>query len=295
MALSAPRVSFGIHSVTPWSKTDGLPYGIMKVLDGSTLSLQGDIVELMGGSNKYSWAAEDGPIKADMSLKVKQFEDFMFTLFLGGAPTVNAAETSGNVATLANVKGTSCFNAVTGITTSTTLAGSEADQKFGKFIVKVVTSTTVDVYFLSDADIGRGANGTMQNDALKVTATTLTVVSGAPVTIPNFGVKLTGGSGAIGMTVGDTAVFYVRPNNTGSMTGTVGALADQVFPEFGALVMAQRRGNQEMWEFDVQRCKAAGMPLDLKMAAFNETEIKIKMLYDTTSDSLFSFRYVKPS
>ena len=34
MALTAPRNIFGVHSVSPYSRTDGLFYGIIKVLKG---------------------------------------------------------------------------------------------------------------------------------------------------------------------------------------------------------------------------------------------------------------------
>lgn len=294
MALSAPRVTFGIHSVSPYSRTDGTPYGIMKVLDGSSLKLEGELIELKGGSNKYNWAAEDGNISSDLSIKVKQFDDFLFTLFLGATPTANAAETSGSVTTLTNKKGTSVMHATTGIASATVLTGSEANLKFNKFVVVAVSSTTVDVYALSDADFGRGTNGSYTTDGLKVAAAQ-TITASTATDFTTYGFKLTGGSGTIGMTTGDSATFSVRPVNTGSMDVTIGSVADQIFPEWGAIIMAQKRGNQELFEIDAFKCKAVGMPLDFQMNAFNATELKAKLLYDSTADGLFSIRHVKPS
>lgn len=294
MSLSDPRVLFGVHSVSPYSRTDGLFYGELRVLGGSSLSLTGETVDLMGGSAKYAWASEDGPINAEMSLKVKEYPDFLFELFLGKAPTANTAEASGNVSTPANKKGTSVINATTGITSSLTTS-TAADLKFGKYVIKAASATTIDVYFSSDADIARGTNGTYQSDGLKITATALTVVSATPTLIPNFGISVNGGSGTIGMTSGDTATFEVRPVNSKSMTVSIGSTADSVFPEFGAILMAQKRGNQEMFEIDALRCKGVGLPIGFEENAYSNAEIKAKLLYDSTADAVFKVRHITPA
>src|SRR4051812_48627743 len=100
--LSDPRGIFGVHSATFYNRTTGLYYGTLKVLDSSSLSITGSGVELMGGSSKFAWAVEDGEMKVEVSLKFSQFEDFLFEVFLGKAPTANSAETSGNCSTLTN-------------------------------------------------------------------------------------------------------------------------------------------------------------------------------------------------
>lgn len=295
MGLSDPRALFGVHSFSPYSRTTGEFYGTVKVLKSSSLKLEGELIELMGGSSKYSWATEDGAISSEMSLKFAQYEDFLFQLFLGSTPTANTAEATGNVSTLTNKKGTSLKDATTGVASVSALSGSEADLKFGKYVIKVVSPTTVDVYLSSDADIGRGSDAAYQNDALKITASPLTIVSGADTNVPNTGLKLTGGSGTIGMTAGDTATFEVRPVNSGSMTVTLGSVANQIFPEFGAIVMAQKRGNQEMFEIDVYRAKGAGMPINFDYNAFSEAEVKVKLIYDSVKDGIAGIRTVKPA
>jgi hypothetical protein len=294
MALSAPRSFFGVHSFTPYSRLDGTFYGTIKVLKGSSLSLSGEQVELTGGSSKYPWALEESVITAEMSLRFSQFEDFLFELFLGKAPTPIIVENAGNISPLVNFKGTSMLDAATGIASVGVTVGATNDLKFGKYVVKAVTATTVNVYFSSDADIARGLNGIYQDDSLRITATPLTVVA-AGVAIPNFGLTLTGGSGTIAMTVDDTATFEVRPVNNGGMTVRVGSSADSSFPEFGAIVMGQKRGNQELVELDCFRCKGAGMPLNFEQNAFAEAEVRVKVLYDIDRDGVFDIRYVKPS
>lgn len=294
--LTAPRIFFGIHSFSPYSRTTGEFYGTARVIGGSSLSLSGELINLNGGSSKYPYASEDGAITAEMTLKVKEYPDFLFELFLGSVPTDNVAEASGSVTTIANKSGTSIVSATVGIASVTAKSASEADLKFGKYVVKATGAATVDVYFSSDADIGRGTDGEFQNDLLKITAAALTVPgTGGTVDVPNFGLKITGGSSSIAFETGDTATFEVKPINTGSMDVVVGSVADQIFPEFGAIVMGQKRSNQEMVEVDCYRCKSAGMPINFEENAFSESEIKINLLYDSVLDGLFKMRTVKPS
>lgn len=295
MALTQPRVYYGIHSFTPYNLVTGLPYGIIKVLQGSTVALEAEQVDLMGGSSKYPWASEESTISADISLKVGQYENFMDELFLGKAPTDNAAETGGSVTTLTNKKGTSVKQASTGIASVGLKSGSSSAVKFGNYVVVAASTTTVDVYAYTDVDFGRGANASYQNDALKITATALTITSGAAVEIPNTGLELTGGSGSIGMTANDTATFSSRPINDDSADVVVGSAVDTIFPEFGAIIVTQKLGNGQMLEMNAYRCKAAGMGHPFEMGAFSQTEIKVKMLYDSAQDGVFAKRWVKPS
>lgn len=293
MSLSDPRIVYGVHSFAPYSRTTGLPYGIAKVLGGSNLALTGELVELMGGSSKFPWAIEESIVKAELQLKLRQIEDWMFQLFLGHSPTSDVSgSATGAVDALANVNGTSTV-AATGIATVLAKSGSEADMKFGKYIVKVVSSSTVDVYLKSDVDIGRGNAGTYQNDLLKITATALTIVASTAVDVPNFGIKLTGGAGTIGMTIGDTAEFAVYPEYNKTMNVVIGSSTD-TFPEFGAVMIAKKRGNGEMFEVDCFRVKAAGLPLGFTENAFSEPEIKAQVFYDSTKDGIAKIRWVQP-
>jgi hypothetical protein len=228
-----------------------------------------------------------------MDLKFMQYEDFLIQLFLGTTPTENGAAALGAVTTLTNKLGTSAQKATTGIASIAVKTGSEGDLKFGKYVVKVVSATTVDIYLSSDLDIGRGNAGTIQSDQMKVTATPLSITATTGTDIPNFGLTLMGGSGTIGMTVGDTATFQVLPENTGSMSVDIGSSTNTKFAEFGAIVMAAKRGNGELFEIDCVRCKAAGMPINFDQNAFSEADVKIKCLYDSVLDKVFSLRAVK--
>lgn len=289
MALSAPKTIFGIHSVTPYNTTTGEFYGELRVLESSSLSLQGELVDLMGGSNKYAWESQDGAITAEMALNFSEYPDFVYELFLGKAPTSFSAEANGNVSTITNKSGTSVV-ASTGIASVSLKTGEQADLKFGRYLVKVASATTVDVYFSSDYDIARGTDETISSDLLLVESG-ITITQSAAVDVGDFGLELTGDSGVIAMTTGDTATFEVRPVNQGGMTVKIGATASSEFPEFGAVLYAQKKSN-ELYEIDCFKCKALGMPINFNRNAYSAAEVSVKVLYDSDRDGVFEVRRV---
>ena len=294
MALDQPRALYGVHSITAYKRADHLPYGQMaRVIGGFGLAISGDINELMGGSSRYPWASEESAFNVEGNFKLKEFPDWVFEVFLGVAPTARSAEATGGVVALLNAKGTSVFKATTGIATATVKAGSETDLKFGAYVVVAVSATTVDVYLLSDVDAFRGTDLSLTN-AHKITSSALTIATSTAVTVPNTGIELTGGSGVIAMTTGDSAYYRSRPINNKSMTVVIGKMADE-FPEFGALMLGQKRSNGEMVEIDAYRCKSAGLPMNGAEKAWWESEIKMKALYDDTLDGVFEVNHVSPT
>jgi hypothetical protein len=292
MARKQPRAVFGVHGATPYNRTTGLPYGELRVVKGSSLSLQAELIELMGGSSKYSWAAEEGGITAELTLNIGELPNFMFELFLGKAPTEGSAETTGNISTLTDKNGTTIVDASNGISGVALITGSAANLKFGKYVIKALSSNTFNVYYKSGVDIGRGVDGSFLTDDLCV-ASALSVAS-ATATLPDFGIEFTK-AGTPAFTTGDTAEFEVRPVSSGYSTARIGGIVNQTFPEFGALVYAQRRGNQQMLELDLFRCKGAGMPLPFEMGQFGGFEVKAKVLYDDAKDGIFDMRHVEPT
>lgn len=294
MSLSDPRIIFGIHSLSPYNRTTKEFYGILRVLGESSLSLSGDVIELNGGSNKYPWAVEDGLIKAEMSLKPKEYPDFLFELFLGKAPTASGSDATGTVSTLTNAVGSSIKNNTTGIASvSITASTGAASLKFAKFVVKYASATTVDVFASSNIDFARGTDADYSTDLLKV-ASGVAVTSGGATAIPTLGLDINGGSGTIAFVAGDTATFQVKPPSSKSMDVVIGANSD-VFPEFGAILVAKKRSNLEMFEIDAHRVKGVGLPLGFKENAFSEADIKAKCFYDSTLDRVLTLRHITPT
>lgn len=292
--LSNPRTLYGLHSASPYNRTSGLPYGILKVLEGSSLNVSGKLVTLMGGSNKYPWAVESGESQADVDLKVNEYPSFLFQLLYGATPTETGSSATGSVSSPVNVSGTSVV-AATGIASlEVTPTTGAASLKFGKYWIKATDSTHVDVYASTDIDMGRGSAGSFQDDTLKITATPLTITEAGTVDVPNFGITITGGASAIALVAGDTAVFEVLPPSNKSMSVVIGSVS-QVPPEFGMIAMGQKSGSLEITELDIFRMKGTGLPLGLQPNAFAKADVKLQAFYDSAKDGVFKERWVQES
>ena len=97
------RINYGIHSICPIALADNLPYGIMKVIGGGTLTMASEFEELFAGSSKFAWAVEAKTISTEWTASVKMMNDFMFELFLGATVSTTAASALGTVGDFANV------------------------------------------------------------------------------------------------------------------------------------------------------------------------------------------------
>lgn len=294
MALSNPRVLFGVHSLAPYNVITGEFYGIAKVIGTAEFALNGALVELFGGSSKYSWSVQEGVTATDINLGLKEYPDWLFPVMLGKSVTSNAAETAGSVTALTNKYGSSVVSATTGVASVSLLSGASADVKFAKYVVKAVSATTVDVYASSDVDFLRGSDASFQNDLLKITASPLTITTGGDTNIPNTGLKLTGGSGVIAMTIGDTATFSSKPINTSSTDVVVGA-PGEVSPTFGLIMVAEKLSSGELFELDVYRCKGSSLPFGFAEKAYMEPSLPIKAFQDVARGGVFSMRHVVPT
>ena len=293
--LSAPRILFGVHSISPYSRADSTPYGILKVVGSAGLAMTSTIEEIYGGAQRFSWAAEAKTIKAEVSCKVKAYPGFLFSLFLGATVVDTGASTTGSISALTNALNASVMNSTTGIASLAITSNKNGDLKFAQYLIKAASSTTVDVYLMSDVDINRGPDpASYQTDLLKITASALTVTASTGTAIPNTGVTLTGGSGTIGMTTGDTAIFSTYPINNSSETVLIGASTTSA-QNFGAWILAQKRANGEMFELQAFNCVAFGLPIALDEMAFSHTEFKMSCFWDPVQNAVFSVRSVVPT
>lgn len=293
MSLSNPRILYGIHSISPYNRSTKMGYGILKVIGSANLALSADLEQLFAGSNKFSWAAESKTISTELTAKVKAYPGFLFELFLGGSVTDNAADTAGAITTITDQYGGSVVNASTGIASVAVLSASKANLKFGKYVVKATSTTAVKLYAYSDIDGLRGTDQAYVDDTLEVSGPH-TITSGADTDVTAFGFKFTGGSGTIGMTVGDTATFEIKPPSTGSSDIVVGSSGTSL-PNFGALLYAQKRATGEMFEIDAHNCVGGGLPISLEENAFSQPELKMTCLYDSALDRVFTIRHITPS
>lgn len=292
MALSDPRIIYGIHSISPYSRTDGLPYGILKVIGSANLALNSDLEQLFAGSNKYAWAAENKTVSTELTAKVKAYPGFLFELFLGATVSDAGADSAGTVSTLTNKKGSS-MQAATGLASVSVLTASKANLKFGKYVIKATAATSFKIYLLSDIDISRGTDAAYVDDTLEVAEVT-GVSTGANSDVADLGLRFVGGASATAFVTGDTATFSVLPPSTKSSSIVVGKSTDS-FPSFGALLLAQKRATGEMFEIDAHNCVGGGLPISLEETAFSQPELKMTCLYDSSLDRVFTIRHIFPS
>lgn len=287
MALTRNHSIYGIHSICPYNYETLEPYGIFKVVGSLALANSQEQIPLQGGSSYHPWDIENGVKSTEGSFLVREVPDFAFGAIEGATATTNAAEAGGAVTSIANMKGTSVV-AATGIASVGVKSGSEAAAKTGVYLVKAASATTVDVYALTDVDAARGTALAYQNDALKITASALTIATTTAVEIPNTGLELTGGAGTIAMTTGDTAWFDSRSINTGSTTVTVGA-ANQTKPTVGLLCAAQKKGNSEIFLLDIMKATCGGFPFNFTEKAWMESEITFQAAYNSVRDGVYRF------
>lgn len=291
MSFGYNRINYGIHSICAFRISDGLPYGILKVLGGGTLTLSSEFEEMFGGSNKNAWAVESKTISTEWTASVKTMPDFMFELFLGASVNAEAASATGTVDSLKAIEGTSTVDAVTGVAGVAGKAGSEADLKDGIYVGVAVSATTFDVYALTDIEFKKlGAVNTLSylDEALKITATPLTLANGAAVEIVGLGVELTGGS-AVAMVIGDTFRFNVRSAHSGLSTIDIGS-GSTIFPEHRQLCLSQKRANGDTFELELYKVVGGGMPIPMEEQAFSIPELSMKLVYDECEDKVATIR-----
>jgi len=290
MPLANPRIIYGVHSLAPYRRTDKLPFGILKVIGSASIALSSDQELLFAGSNKFPWAAEGKTVSTEFTAKVKAYPDFLFSLFLGATVTVNAAEAGGSVSTLANFLGTSIQSGTNGISTLIVIPSTgAANLKFGKYMVRATSATQIKIYLLSDID-QRGTAAPYVDDTLEIATVTIAVGTND---VASLGLRFTG-IGTINFTIGNTATFEVRPPNTQSTNMVIGQ-AGVTFPNFGCILLAQKRATGEMFEIDAPNCVGSGLPISFEEQAFSQPELKMTMLYDSSVDQVMSIRHIIPA
>lgn len=291
MATTRPRNIFGIHSILFYNRSTGKPYGPpLKVLASGGVDLPAEFEDLTGGSEVFTLASELKSITPEMKITTKDYADYLYELFMGATVTQNAAELTGSVSGLANFSGTSVVDATTGVASIAPLTGSEANMKFAKYVLVATGANTVNVLASTDIDFRRGVAVEYQNDQLEVLASDVTVPdSGGTIGIASLGIEITGGSGTVALVTDDTAEFDVRPPNSGSSDIIIGEVGG-IFPEFGAIIYAAKRGSDELFEIECYRCIGGGLPHNFEEKVFAQAELTVKVLKDFDKDRVMRMR-----
>lgn len=290
MAFTNPRQVFSIHAIVPIRRSTDEPFGIIRVALGGEISLDGELIDSFGGSNRFPFASELADIESEFTFSTEEYPDFMFEIFLGATITETAAEASGFASALANVFGTSVSDGTTGI--DSIQVDTPADLKFGHYVAKATGATTVKILGHSNIDATKGTPLAFIDDDMKFTDADLTVPGTAgTVAVPSLGISLVGGSGSIAFVTGDTASFDIRPIHTGRSRIVVGALGTS-FSEFAARMAGAKRNTGEIFELHAPRAIGSGMPIGFTRSEFAAPELTMKLLQDSAKNFVFEIEAI---
>ena len=300
MGLPRARTSFGIHQMTALNKTDGVPYGTIKVLAGATSSNERESIDLYGGSNPNIVDSEDGNVSNELSITIKEFNKFLYEL--AGYSTYDAALTAAtvgrlgyfNTSTKAMVwesdntaigvaeerKGDGWCDATNGLAPEGIKITTASDVKPGVYVLKNVTSTTFDCYILQDNEFEEGTEINYED-------ATMTVVSGitfglAGEEITGTGITIKGkGTPTLSSTEGDDVlIFHVLGAH--SDFSEVWYTESPTPVEFELFLTSQKKANGEYYRDHYPRVKLANIPTNMTEKEWAEAELKLKVLYDST-------------
>ena len=292
MSKDAKQLLFGIHGMTVRDFFTGLPIAELDVVGDLSLPVTAETEDIFGGAHVWAVAGEPKTLNCEGSLELREFPEDIAEYLAAGVGAKVAASATGTATTLTNYYGTSAVSATTGMATVGLKSGETAELKAGRYMVKVVTATTIDVYATMSSDLRKGTALTIQDDTLKITATPLTVTASTAVEVPNLGVEITGGSGTIGMTPGDTAYFDIYPPHAGVETITLGA-STSTFKRVALTLSAQKRTTGEIGYIDCPNALALGIPFGGKEKGFASGAVNLKVYTHETLDYSMQFTNIK--
>jgi len=277
MALTQPRPIFGVCAIGFYDPDTKIPYRQVEVVGSAEYALEGELVKLEGGSSSYPFAIGSGSISASINLTLRQYEDSLFELFLGKAPTATTPS-GGAVSDFANYSGTSVLSATTGVADVSVTALGASKLITGKYVLEATSATAGKVYKLSNV-----GGATMTDNTMAIG--TFDISAGDSV-LTDLGLTIEQGSGTVGMTTGDTAVFnVVNENVTGKSVVKIGSVSDS-FKEFGMVLYSAEQNGKELTMVDCYRCKASGMPIVMTEKEFSEFSVTVESFRSASEDGV---------
>jgi len=274
------QLIFGIHGVTVCDFFSHVPVGEeLDVIGDLSLEVSAEVESLYGGSHSWPVAGEAKTLSAEGSIELREYPEELAEYLVAGVGAKAESSATGGVVAIVNRKGTSVV-ATTGIASVGLKTGETAELKAGIYVVEVASASTVDVYSCSTVDMKKGTDLTKAAGTMKI-ATGLSITTGAAVEVTDTGVELTGGSGTIGMTVGDTAIYEVYPPHAGVETITMGQ-ENAEFKRVSLVLTAQKRTTGEICYIHCPNALCLGLPLGAKETAFQSGSAKIGVFTDET-------------
>ena len=246
------------------------------------------------GSNLFLWDSAVSSFKPSVAIAARQISSSIIDMLVDGTTTTVTADSTGDVTDEANQYGTSIINATTGIATITLKSGDEGDAKEGWYMIKCPTNgATVNVYAMSSANFSRGTAASFSDDAGLITASPITITTGGATTdLADYGIRFTGGSGAIAMVAGDSAIFFVQKPHGGAYSTIIGAQPME-FSEYGCNIVSEANGGV-MYDLLLYRVKAAGMGFPFKEKNYSDYNVNMSVMYDSVKNAFGVLKVTTP-
>lgn len=283
MSETAPYQQYGINDIRIYNRDTGYSIAHYRILGDATPEFTAEMEKLKGGSSLVPWASAVKEFNTSLKMTVREFHPDGTALLLGGTTTDIAAAATGDILYEDNVYGSSIYGVATGVLTITVTSGEDAELKEGWYLVKAASSTTVNVYAMNDASFSEGTDGSYQDDDGLINASPLTITQSTDTDISDWGITLTGGGGTIGMTVGDTARFYVSAPSNGGWHTTFGAKGS-TFSDCGVIITSSL-DDTRLSILHLYNCKVAGMSIPFMEKGYANYDITVEPSYDAVQDA----------
>ena len=285
MPIEKVRDFYGVKYAVPYDRATFQPYGIFRVIQEFNFARSIEFNDLTGGDIQGAWDSEPGQPENSMDGTLREYPFFAFQLMEDATTAETAAEATGNVATITNKEGTSVFDATTGIASVAAKAGFEDNIKGVRYVFVATGAATVDIYVHGSA--------TFENIAGAVAVGVTIPGASGTVDVDDLGITITGGSGAIALTTGDTAFCLTRPIHNGFGITVVGSDTASA-NEFGMMMVLPPKSDGAQFWIDVHRIKAQGMPWQAVTRDWSEWAFTGKPVIDTDVNALYTLYTKKP-
>jgi hypothetical protein len=282
--LTDIKYLYGLSNLTVIDRTNDKPKYLLRVVSSMNVDSKVDYDKLTVGG--VDWASEEKASSYSLKFEAYEYAPTVMEHLSGGQLTTEALNAAGEVVHLANVKGTSAYNSTTGIASFS--VATLADLKWGKYVAVVTAATKIKIYGLTgNVSFNDGTNIAFADDTLQV-GSEITVVAATPEDITELGLHVTGGSGTIGMTIGDTCTFEIRRGTKTGYRLVVGGLST-VYEDV-KIIGTFKQTQSTYRAVEIPKVKISGLPLEAG-DSYSKYSVTADILYDSGIDGFY--RYIE--
>lgn len=279
--MGTPKYFFGAKALVFYDRSSFVPVGIFRVLSTAEFTSEVEKLPLVGGHRNGPWAIEAGEPTYGLTATLMEFPDFAFTELDNATKTVTTGEDlTGFVGVIANKSGTSVSDATTGIASVAAIAGSEAKLPLGRVVIAgTAVAGEVDIYLAGDVATG---SIPVVNELPLLAAGVVVPGTGGTVQIADYGIEITGGSGAIAFTDGDSAFLETRPAN--SITTKIIMPDNSCIKTLGCVLVWPKNAQGEQSIVDFPKVAVAGTSFSANTREYAEFELTASPMIDEDSE-----------